>query len=293
MTTSSNNLRSIYAMLIAVVIFALMDTCMKLLSGHYPAIQVAALRALTSLPLVAGYVAWRGAFKTIFAIHWPLQMLRAVLGIAMLALFAFGLQKLTLAETYSIFFIAPALITALSVLMLKERVDAARWGAILVGLLGVLVVLRPTGAGFLTIGGLAVLAAAACYAISAVAARLLARSDSGEQVMFWLILIMALGASALAAPDWVPLRASDIALLCAFGLTGFLGQLALTEAFMSGEASKVAPFEYTAMAWGVALDWLLWRALPDAYTLLGAAIIIGSGVYLARHESAHAVSPHP
>ncbi|MEO7495117.1 MAG: DMT family transporter, partial [Massilia sp.] len=138
-------------MLLAVFMFALMDTCMKVLSERYPAMQVAALRALTSLPLVAGYVAWRGALKTIFAIHWSLQLLRAVLGIAMLALFAYGLQKLTMAETYSIFFIAPALITALSVLMLKERVDSARWTAIAVGMLGVLVVLRPDGAGFLTI----------------------------------------------------------------------------------------------------------------------------------------------
>lgn len=290
---ASGNLRSIYAMLIAVLMFALMDTCMKVLSERYPAMQVAALRALSSLPLVAGYVAWRGAIRTIFAIHWPLQLLRAVLGIAMLALFAFGLQKLSMAETYSIFFIAPALITALSVLMLKERVDGARWTAIVVGMLGVLVVLRPDGAGFLTIGGLAILASAACYAISAVAARLLARSDSGEQVMFWLIVMMAAGASALAAPDWVALRGADIALLCALGVTGFFGQLAITEAFMSGEASKVAPFEYTAMAWGVALDWLLWRALPDTWTVVGAAIIIGSGVYLARHEGAHAESPHP
>jgi drug/metabolite transporter (DMT)-like permease len=287
MQPTSRNLRSIYLMLFAVVFFAFMDTCMKLLSARYPALQVAALRALTSLPLVAGYVAWRGAFKTIFAIHWPLQVMRALLGIAMLALFAFGLQSLTMAETYSIFFIAPALITALSVLVLKERVDAARWVAIAVGMLGVLVVLRPTGAGMLTIGGLAVLASAACYAVSAVAARLLARSDSSEQVMFWLILIMSVGGTALAAPNWVALRGADIMLLCALGLSGFIGQLALTEAFMSGEASKVAPFEYTAMAWGVALDWLLWRALPDGYTVLGAAIIIGSGVYLARHESVH------
>ena len=76
-------------------------------------------------------------------------------------------------------------------------------------------------------------------------------------------------------------------------VSGFLGQLAITEAFSNGKASSVAPFEYTALAWGVALDWLLWRALPDAYTLLGAAIIIGSGIYLVRREAVHAESEHP
>lgn len=287
------NLRSIYAMLMAVSLFSIMDTAMKLLSEHYPAMQVAALRALTSLPLVGAYVAWCGAFGSMLKIRWAMHLLRAVLGIAMLALFAYGLQTLSLAEAYTIFFIAPALITALSVLFLKERVDLARWAAIAVGMAGVLVVLRPAGAGFFTLGGLAVLAAAAFYAISAISARILSRSDRSEHMVLWLMVLMSIGAGALAAPNWVPLRAADTLLLCGLAVSGFLGQLAITEAFGSGEASKVAPFEYAALAWGVGFDWLLWRALPDQYTMLGAAIIIGSGIYLIRHESGHAEAEHP
>ncbi|MDB5907331.1 MAG: EamA family transporter [Massilia sp.] len=287
------NLRSIYAMLLAVSLFSIMDTAMKLLSEHYPAMQVAALRAFTSLPLVGAYVAWRGAFGSMLRIRWTMHLLRAVLGIAMLALFAYGLQTLSLAEAYTIFFIAPALITALSVLFLKERVNLARWVAIAVGMAGVLVVLRPTGAGFFTLGGLAVLAAAAFYAISAISARILSRTDRSEHMVLWLMVMMSIGAGALAAPNWVPLRASDTLLLCGLAVSGFLGQLAITEAFGSGEASKVAPFEYAALAWGVGFDWLLWRALPDQYTVLGAAIIIGSGIYLIRHESGHADAEHP
>jgi drug/metabolite transporter (DMT)-like permease len=287
------NLRSIYAMLIAVTMFSVMDTAMKLLSEHYPAMQVAALRALTSLPLVGAYVAWRGAFRSMMEIRWAMHLLRAVLGIAMLALFAFGLQTLSLAEAYSIFFIAPALITALSVLFLKERVNFARWVAIAVGMGGVLVVLRPSAAGFFTLGGLAVLGAATFYAISAISARILSRTDRSEHMVLWLMVMMSIGATALAAPGWVPLRASDTLLLCGLAVSGFLGQLAITEAFGSGEASKVAPFEYAALAWGVGFDWLLWRTLPDEYTVLGAAIIIASGIYLIRHESGHAEAEHP
>jgi drug/metabolite transporter (DMT)-like permease len=289
----SGNLYSIYAMLLAVFMFALMDTAMKLLSARYPALQVAALRAICSLPLIALYVAWRGAFAGIFRVRWPMHLLRAGLGILMLALFAFGLQKLSLAEAYSIFFIAPALITALSVLLLRERVDLARWLAIGVGLIGVLVVLRPSGAGFLTVGGLAVLGSAACYAVSAITVRVLSRTDRSEHTVFWLMVLIAIGAGALAAPDWVPLSARDIPILCGLAVSGFIGQLAITEAFSRGEASSVAPFEYSALAWGVGLDWLLWRALPDSYTLLGAAIIIGSGLYLIRHEKEHVEAEHP
>ncbi|MFL6659004.1 MAG: EamA/RhaT family transporter, partial [Massilia sp.] len=100
-------MRSIYAMLIAVGVFSLMDTTMKLLAAHYPSLQVAALRGLTSLPLVLAYTAWRGAFRGMLVIRWPLHLLRGALGIAMLALFAYGLKNLSLAEAYSIFFIAP------------------------------------------------------------------------------------------------------------------------------------------------------------------------------------------
>lgn len=287
------NLHSIYAMLLAVMMFSFMDTTMKLLSATYPATQVTALRALSSLPLLCVYIWYRGAFRGIFKVRWSLQIFRAVLGIAMLTTFAYGLKALSLAEAYSIFFIAPALITMLSVFVLKERVVAGQWVAIVVGLAGVLVVLRPEGSGFLTLGGLAILAAAACYAVSAITARLLARTDSTESMMFWLLTLMAIGAVALAWPVWVPVRAADGWVLLALALSGFFGQLAITKAFSTGRASIVAPFEYTALAWGVAIDWLLWQALPDGYTLLGAGIIIASGIYLVRREAIHKESEHP
>ncbi|MES2017819.1 MAG: DMT family transporter [Pseudomonadota bacterium] len=280
-------------MLIAVAMFSLMDTAMKLLAAHYPAMQVTALRALSSMPLVCAYVGWRGAFASIFRVTWSMHLFRGALGIVMLTLFAFGLKNLSLAESYSIFFIAPAMITALSVVFLKERVNRARWIAIGVGMLGVLVVLRPDGAGMFTLGGLAILGAAACYAVSAITARILARKDRGEHMVFWLMFIMGAGATVLAAPNWIPVRIEDSWLLCGLAVSGFLGQLAINEAFSTGEASVVAPFEYSALAWGVALDWLLWAALPDRYTLIGAGIIIASGVYLVRHEQGHASAEHP
>ena len=274
-------------MLIAVAMFSLMDTAMKVLSAHYPAVQVTALRALCSLPLLCAYIAYRGAFGRIMRVRWPMHVGRAVLGVGMLTMFAFGLSTLSLAEAYSIFFIAPALITALSVFVLKEQVGAPQWTAIGVGMIGVLVVLRPEGTGFLSIGGLAILASAACYAVTAIASRILSRTDSSESMMFWYLILMALGGIAMSYSKWVTVRSEDILVLAGLAVSGFLGQLAITEAFSRGKASIVAPFEYSALAWGVAIDWLLWHTLPDGYTLLGAAIIIGSGIYLVRHEAVH------
>jgi drug/metabolite transporter (DMT)-like permease len=289
----AGNLRSIRAMLLAVCMFAAMDTCMKLLGADLPALQVGALRALCSLPLVCAWLAWRGAFASALRVRWPLHLLRAALGIAMIALFAYGLKALSLATAYSLFFIGPILIMALSVLVLGEHVNGARWAAIGAGLLGVLVVLRPTGAGFFTLGGLAVLASAVCYAVSSVSGRVLARTERSEHMVFWLMLLMSAGGALLAAPGWVAVQARHLPVLAGLAVSGFLGQVAITEAFSHGEASVVAPFEYTALAAAVGIDWLLWHTLPDRVTVLGAAIIIGSGLFLLRHETRRAPALPP
>ena len=286
-------LNGIAAMLLAVALFSVMDTGLKLLSAHYPSLQVAALRAMSSLPLVCAYVLWRGAVRSLFRVRWSLHLLRGALGIGMLALFAYGLRHLPLAEAYSIFFVAPLVITALSVPMLGERVGKGRWWAVAVGLFGVLVVLRPTGVGMFTLSGLAILVAAVCYAVSAITVRIVVRTDSVESQLFWLMAMVALGAGALAAPQWVAVRMDDAWILLAVAITGFLGQLAITQAFRFGEASAIAPFEYTALAWGLLIDWSLWNTLPDAWMLVGAGIIVASGVYLVRHEAVHAESEHP
>jgi drug/metabolite transporter (DMT)-like permease len=226
-------------------------------------------------------------------VRWPLHLLRGVLGIAMMASFVYALKRLPLSTAYSIFFVAPLLITALSVPILGEKVGPRRWTAIATGLVGVLVVLRPTGAGVMSMAGLAVLVAATGYAVSAITVRVLARTDSTQAITFWLLALMALGAGALAFPHWEPLRAQDAWIIGGIGVAGALGQYSITEAFRLGEASLIAPLEYTALLWGVLLDLTLWGVLPDAVTWLGAAIIIASGLYLIRREKVHAEAEHP
>jgi drug/metabolite transporter (DMT)-like permease len=116
-------------------------------------------------------------------------------------------------------------------------------------------------------------------------------------MILWMMVIVALGAGSMAAPHWVHVPLSEAPLLVALGMTGFAGQLAITEAFRHGQASAVAPFEYTALAWGVGLDWLVWQTLPEAHTWLGAAIIVASGIYIVKHEKRiteiHANAEHP
>ncbi len=288
-----DNLRGIAFMVFAVGTLALMDGGLKWLAPHYPPLQVAALRGLCSLPLVLGWIALTGGLGRLLEVRWPLHLLRGLLAIGMLASFAWALRHLPLGDAYAIFFVAPLLITALAGPLLGERVGAARWIAIGLGMVGVAVVLRPSGSGVSLWPGLAMLFAATAYALSALTVRILGRTDSTQAMVFWMVALLSLGATALALPDWQPIRAQDWPVLAAIAVTGAVGQWAITEAFRLGEAAVIAPLEYTALAWGLGLDWVFWSTPPNARTLLGALIVVAAGVYLIRNERRAQATPLP
>lgn len=289
----SGNSRSIAAMLIAVGAFSFMDAALKVLSGAYPPLQVAAMRGLSALPLVCVYVLWRRELHLLVRVRWPLHLLRGVISILMLSLFAFAIRQLALVQAYTIFFVAPLLITVLSIPLLKERVLPRHWAAIAVGMVGVVIALRPQGDGMLSLGALAVLVAAACYALSAVLGRILCRTDAAVSLVFWSMAMLSVGAGLLALPQWVPLAPEHWPVAAGMAVTGFVGQFAITEAFRHGQASAVAPFEYTALAWAIVLDWLFWNTAPDGYSLAGGAVVIASGLYLMRKEKVRTVTLAP
>jgi drug/metabolite transporter (DMT)-like permease len=280
-------------MIIAVGALSLMDACLKILAPYYSPFQIAALRGLSALPFTVIWVAVRGGFAQLLHVRFGLHVVRGMLGIMMLATFVYAIRRLPLAETYSIFFVAPLLITVLAVVILKEQVDWTRWVAVAVGFCGVIIVLRPTGSGALTIPGLAVLACAVGYALSAITIRVLGRTDSTESMMFWLMALVGIGAGLLALPSWRPIQSAHWPVVAGIAVLGSIGQLAITEAFKLGESSFIAPFEYTALAWGVGLDWFVWRTVPAPVTIFGAFVIMASGLYLVRRERVHVEAEHP
>lgn len=278
------NLQGIALMLSAMAVFAIMDASMKQLAGHYPPLEVASLRGLVSLPFVIGWVYWRErGFATLVRVRWRWHLARGVLAVLMLTSFIYAISGMPLSEAYALFFVAPLIITALSVPLLKERVEWQRWVAILAGFGGVLIVLRP---GFNTIGltAVAVLVGATCYALNAISVRHLGRTESTAAMAFWFMAMLAIGAGLLAAPDWRPLRGADAGWLIAMGAFGAMGQLFLTEAFRRAPASIIAPFEYSALFWGVLLDLVIWGDIPGPVVFLGAGVIIASGLFLIWRE---------
>jgi drug/metabolite transporter (DMT)-like permease len=282
----ANNIKGGIVMIVAVGSLSLLDAGMKVLSTSYSPFQVAAIRAMASLPFILTWVAFTTGFRPLARARFSLHGFRALIGILMLAGFVYGMRRLPLSEAYSIFFVAPLLITAFAVPMLGERVGWQRWLAILIGLGGVLIVLRPEGSGMITGAGLAVLLAAVGYALSAITVRILGRTDTTQSMVFWLMFMIAIGAGLIALPSWKPIQSQHWIVIAGIGITGMVGQWAITEAFRIGEASFIAPFEYTALAWGTMLDWLLWRTVPGGRIFVGAAIIIASGIYMMRRERA-------
>jgi drug/metabolite transporter (DMT)-like permease len=177
------------------------------------------------------------------------------------------------------------LIALISMFALGERVARPQWIAIGVGFVGVLIVLKPDTAGFGWYGSIAVLGTALCYALSSTLVKIIGRTDSTQSMVFWMTCMLAIGATLLAIPGWQPLDARHFLVLFGIALTGAIGQWGITFAFKHAPAASVAPLEYSGLAWVIIIDWLGWATIPSWRTLAGAAVIIGSGVYLIRFES--------
>jgi len=281
----SEHMRGIVAMLVAIVFFAVMDAQLKLLAAHYGPMQVAFVRGLASLPFVLLPVLVRGRLARLKPVNVRLHLLRGALSVLMLGSFVYAVRESSLATTYSIFMCAPLVVAALSVPMLGERVASAQWGAIATGLAGVLLMIAPRGGGgWVSLGALAAVVAVATYSLSVITLRMLARTDTTESMVLWFSVLLSVGAGLFAIPGWLPLNFDHWPLFLGIGVTGAFGQHFITEAFRRAPAAVVAPFEYTALLWGVILDLVIWHVLPGTVTLVGGTIVIGAGLYLMARE---------
>jgi len=284
MAERRDRLRGVLMMIAAVGIFSIMDALMKQLTEHYPPLQVACLRGASSLPFVFAAYAATSQLALLRPRRWQLHVVRAVLAILMLWGFVWALARASLTDTYAVYMSAPLLVVLCASLLLGEKTNRHVWIAIFVGLAGVYVMLAPTTSGFASLAGLAALASALAYAFVVVLVRVMSATETTASMVFWFLLMVALGAGALAAPGWVAIAAADWPWILGVGLAGWAGQHLITEAFRLAPASAVAPYEYMALVWGVGIDWFVWHTLPGARTLTGAAIVVAAGLYLLHRE---------
>jgi drug/metabolite transporter (DMT)-like permease len=274
-------------MLVAVAAFAGMDSMLKVFSARYPPMEVAFLRGLASLPFMILPALLRGRYRDLKPTRFSMHLLRGALMVIMLGGFIYAVRTLSLANAYSIFLAEPLIVTALAVPLLGDRVGWRNWAAIGVGLVGVIIILRPSSSGLVTVGALAALISATAYALSVIALRVIARTDTTTSVIVWTVSLMTLMTGLLAVPGWMQLEREHWLWLAALGGFGAVGQHFLTEAFRSAPPSVVAPFEYTALLWGILIDWVAWSVLPAPRVYLGGAVVVGSGLYLVWLEHSH------
>ena len=187
-------------------------------------------------------------------------------------------------RTRTPFHVGALLITALSVPMLREHVGWQQWIAVFVGLVGVIIVLKPSGNALVTVGGLAALASAIGYSLNAITIRILTRTDTSAATVFWSLCFLTIIGGLAAIPSWVPVPWNYWPMIAGLGITGALGQYFITEAFRLAPPPVVAPLEYTALAWGMLFDWLIWATAPGLRMLTGAFVIVASGVYVIHRD---------
>lgn len=286
----------------------------KLLSGDYALHQVVFARSLIGLTVFfAVFVPLSGGLRVLRTGRLGMHILRGLCVVFANMTFFLGVAALPLAEAVAIFFISPLLITVFSVVFLKETVGPRRWGAIAVGLIGVLIVLRPGTAAFQPAALLPLLAALG-YATLHTLTRRLGATDGPATMAFYIQLNFLLVSSSigLAVGDgrfdvfdnaslnfffraWSWPQAWDWALLVMLGCTSTLGGYLISQAYRVAESALIAPFEYIAMPLAVFWGAVVFDEWPDATAWTGIALILASGLFLIWRETqlAHSALSKP
>ncbi|MGI9484009.1 MAG: DMT family transporter [Hyphomicrobiales bacterium] len=276
--------RGLVAMIAAVALFSFMDMTAKWLAmaGYHP-MQVVFLRFLIALVPATVVVLVAGTEK-LHTERLHLHVARGVLMAITLTLFFTGLRDLPLAEGISVAFTAPLFVTALSGPLLGERVGLARWLAVGVGFIGVLIVVRPGGATFQP-QSLYILASALCFAFAMLLTRRLTRTESNTAIYAYTTFFAALTAGCFQPFIWQTPEAAHIPWFLTIGIVGGLSSFLIIIAYRNAPASVVAPFDYMALLWGALWGWIFWREVPDGAVWTGAAVIATAGIYITWRET--------
>lgn len=289
MTTSSSTLKGAFLSLAAFGVYATHDVVVKYLGGSYSAVQIIFFSGLLSFPLVTAMLLSDRRDENLVPRHPWWSLARAVSAVLTGVAGFFAFSQLPMAQAYAIFFAMPLLITVMAIPMLGERVGARRGLAVIVGLLGVLVVLRP-GEAELGLGHLAALSAAVTGALTSVIVRKIGGEERSAVLMLYPMLGNVLAMGAVLPFVYVPMPVADLGLMSIIALFGFVGGLLVIKAYRTAPAVIVAPMQYSQILWAALYGWLLFDERIDLYTALGSAIIIASGIYIVLREGQPSVS---
>lgn len=284
--SSGQNLLGIGYIVGGVGFLSAMDAVAKILVGaDYSVLQILAIRGWIIAAGLALFLPNLGGFAALKSNQPYKHTIRILVGAASPFFFFSALKDQGLAEVTVIFFGgATFLMTALSALLFREKVGPHRWGAVIVGFIGIVIAARP-GDGVLEAGSFQALAAGATYALMVLTTRWIGPSEGAFRPVFYYNFGMAVFASIALPFVFKPMPMGDSATLGLLAVLAVLGHFGVTRAFQTASVSLLAPFEYTSMLWAALLGYLLWAEIPTANVLVGAAIIFVCGLYLLHRES--------
>ena len=284
-----SNLRGALMALLAFGLYSTNDVIIKFLGGTYSLFQTIFFSTVLSFPVMALMMLSDRTDGNLIPKHPYLAVVRAILIMMNVVVGFYAFSVLPLSQCYPIFFATPILITILAIPALGERVGIRRGLAVLVGLVGVLVVLRP-GSGHLGLGHLAAIAGAVLGSLNAILIR-----KTGPTERFAVMMLYPMMAnfvmSAIALPFvYLPMPIRDLGLLGAMAGIGMVASVFLIGAYRNTAAVVVAPMQYSQIIWATLYGTVIFHEVHDFWTVVGTSIIIASGVYIVLREDKPAVS---
>lgn len=304
-----NNILGIASLCAGALVFSLQDSVIKSISGDHAVTLAIMLRAIVSFPILVAMVALSGGIRQLDTPHWPVLVLRGAILLCAYTTYFMAFPALPLAEAIALYFMVPLIITVMSGPLLGEHVSLKAWGAVVLGLVGVFVILQP-GRGLFEPAALLSLVSAITYAY----AMILASKHGGEVpatvmtfyqnavyllgALLIAVVVYALGLEPPGHPsldflvrNWDVPSVKDMALMGVCGVIAAFGSTLLSQAYRMGQANIVTPFEYTGMIWAVVFGFLFFGEVPKWTTIAGMALIALAGV-LALNAGSKVKAPH-
>lgn len=280
-------LRGIGLTLLSTIFLSTADITSKFLAGHVPALQITWLRYV-SFAVIMLLLVWRaGGLARLRTSRPVLQFLRGLCVAMASILFVMSLKYLPIADAVATSFVTPLFVTALSIPLLGEKVGWRRWTATLVGLAGVLIVVRPGGAAFQPASLLPV-ASALAWACGLIVTRLMSNTESPLTTLTYSALIGLVIVSLLQPLSWQALTGQTVMLGILIGVFSTIGHWMVIAAFRYADASVLAPFSYAQLLFASLFGFILFSVLPDVWVVIGAVVIAASGLYIAHRERVRA-----
>ncbi|WP_404334275.1 DMT family transporter [Sphingomonas sp. MMS12-HWE2-04] len=282
---SDRVLKGLGLRLFAIACLSTMSALIKLAEAHGATLAETMFhRQFWAVPLVAAWIAMGPGLGSVRTRRFGAHVSRTAVGLTGMV-FTFGaVLVLPLAEATTLQFTVPIFATILGALVLRESTGWHRWGAVIAGFVGVLIVAQPWSGHFPLYGAVVGLMAALFVAIVAILLRQIGKTESAGTTVFWFSVLSLPPLGLAYAFQLQPHDAATWAILVAIGLIGGIGQLALTGSLRFAPVSAVVPMDYSSLIWGTLYGWLIFGAWPTPYTWIGAPVIIASGLYIVWRE---------